>query len=46
MISEETKSLIDSGAGEAGAFEFTAMGAMPIRGKTEEVTAYAVTNSP
>ena len=46
MISEETKSLIDSGAGGTGAFEFTAMGAMPIRGKTEEVTVYAVTYSP
>jgi adenylate cyclase len=41
MISEETM----TEAGEAGDFAFTAMGAMPIRGKTQEVTVYGVTYS-
>ena len=41
MISEETKTEAGAGAG----FEFTAMGAMPIRGKTQEVTVYGVTYS-
>ena len=41
MISEDTK----TAAGDTGGFEFTAMGAMPIRGKTQEVTVYGVTYS-
>ncbi|MBT3886021.1 MAG: adenylate/guanylate cyclase domain-containing protein [Rhodospirillaceae bacterium] len=41
LISEDTKTL----AGDTGDFAFTAMGAMPIRGKTQEVTVYGVSYS-
>ena len=41
LISEDTKNL----AGDTDGFEFTAMGAMPIHGKTQEVTVYGVGNS-
>ncbi|MDP6429750.1 MAG: adenylate/guanylate cyclase domain-containing protein [Rhodospirillales bacterium] len=46
LISEETKSLAEKLAGETGEFEFRAMGAMPIRGKTEEISVYSAKRSP
>lgn len=46
LISEETKSLAEKLAGETGEFEFRAIGAMPIRGKTVEVSVYSAARNP